>query len=261
MSQLRQGSPSQGRGDLDDSEPSTAAIEDRLRAIRPPSAVLDRAGERALTNRQREILAELDTMFGEGFAHLTMAEVASRLNCSLRTLYGLAPSRDALVLMVIDRKLWAIGRAARGALRADMSPLDAIRAYLAAANVAVSDATPEFARDIAAMRQGRDLNEAHSNYLVKVTECLLDLAVDGGDILPIDTAAVARIIAGLGREFARPEVLATLSSTPKEAADTMVDIIIAGLRTTAIDSGFDGTSAEPTREHSTDRSAVRGSQP
>jgi len=257
MSQLRQGSPSHTRGGLDDSDPSTASIEDRLRAIRPPLAVLDRAGERALTNRQREILAELDTMFGEGFAHLTMAEVASRLNCSLRTLYGLAPSRDALVLMVIDRKLWAIGRAARGALRADMSPLDAIRAYLAAANVAVSDATPEFARDIEAMRQGRDLNEAHSNYLVKVTECLLGLAVDAGDISPIDTAAVARIIAGLGREFARPEVLATLSSTPKEAADTMVDIIIAGLRATANDRA----SAEPAEEHSTDRSAVRGSQP
>lgn len=208
------------------------SIEDRLRAIRPPQPVLDRAAERELTNRQREILAELNKMFRDGFAHLTMAEVASRLNCSLRTLYELAPSRDVLVLMVIDRRLWAIGRVARGAIRGGMSPLDAVRAYLAAATVALNDATPAFVRDIDAMSAGRDLNEAHSNYLVNVTACLLDLAVETGDVSPVDTAAVARIIAGLGREFARPDVLATLRSTPKEAADAMVEIIIAGLRAT-----------------------------
>ena len=44
-----------------------------------------------------------------------MADLAARLNCSLRTLYGLARSREELVLMAIDRNLWAIGRSARTA--------------------------------------------------------------------------------------------------------------------------------------------------
>ena len=43
-------------------------------------------------------------MVDDGFADLTMAELATRLNCSLRTLYELAPSRDVpeVVLDVVE---------------------------------------------------------------------------------------------------------------------------------------------------------------
>ena len=80
----------------------------------------------------------------------TMADIAARAGCSLRTLYDLAPSRDELVLTVIDRNLRHIGRAAVDAMAPDMAPLEAIRAYLRAANLAVASTTPAFARDQAA---------------------------------------------------------------------------------------------------------------
>lgn len=204
-------------------------LEARLRSVRAPRPVMSRERERQLTDRQREILDELGTMFEKGFADLTMAELASRLNCSLRTLYGLASSRDELVLTVVDRNLRRIGRVAMGAISPDMAPLDAVRAYLSAATMAVSDTTPEFARDMEAMSAGQRLNGEHSDYLVAVTRCLLDLAVENGDIGRVDTAAVARVIAGLGRDFARPEVISTIASSPKEAADTVVDLVLAGL--------------------------------
>ncbi len=201
----------------------------RLRAIPAPLPMLDRDREHQLTSRQREILDELGSMFHHGFADLTMAEIAARLNCSLRTLYGLAPSRDELVLTVIDRDLWEIGRNAMGAIEPDMAPLDALRAYLAAATVAVSSTTQELARDLAAMPAAQRRNGAHSEYLVAVTRGLLDLAVEQGDIPDIDTAAVARVIASLGRDFAQPYAIAELRTSPKEAADTMMDIVLRGL--------------------------------
>ncbi len=201
----------------------------RLRAIPAPRPMLDRDREHQLTSRQREILDELGSMFRQGFADLTMAEIASRLNCSLRTLYGLAPSRDELVLTVIDRNLWVIGRNAMGAIEPDMAPLDALRAYLAAATVAVSGTTQELARDLAAMPAAQRRNGAHSEYLVAVTRGLLDLAVEQGDIGDVDTAAVARVVASLGHHFAQPDAIAELRTSPKEAADTMMDIILRGL--------------------------------
>lgn len=204
-------------------------LERRLRTVRAPRPVMSRERERELTDRQLEILDELGSMFDKGFADLTMAELASRLNCSLRTLYGLASSRDELVLTVVDRNLWRVGRAAMGAISPDMTPLDAIRAYLGAATMAVSDTTAEFARDLEAMAAGERLNGEHSDYLVAITRSLLDLAVEQGEIVDVDTAAVARVIAGLGRDFARPDVISTLASTPKEAADTVVDLVLAGL--------------------------------
>ena len=204
-------------------------LAERLRSVPRPDPALSRERERALTGRQREILDELGAVVDDGFAELTMAELAARVSCSLRTLYELAPSRDELVLVVVDRNLWRIGRTAVGALDPEMAPLDALRAYLRAATVAVARTTPAFARDLAAVPAAQRLNDAHSDYLVAVTECLLDLALERGDIAPVDTAAVARVMAGLGRDFVRPEVMATLHSSPKEAADAVADVILRGL--------------------------------
>ena len=198
--------------------------------VRRPRPVLDRERERRLTDRQRELLDQLGAIFDDGFADLTMAGIAARLNCSMRTLYALAPSRDELVLIVVDRNLWRVGRSAQNAIEPDMPPLDALRAYLAAATVAVSRTTHAFARDLAAVPAAQRLSEAHEDYLLAVTNGLLAVAVDRGDIDPIDTAAVARVMTRLGGDFARPDVLPTLSTSPKEAADAVVDLLLRGLQ-------------------------------
>ena len=201
----------------------------RVREVDGPEPVLSRERQARLTQRQRELLDQLSNIFHQGFNHLTMADLATKLGCSLRTLYALAPSRDELVLVVVDRNLWQIGRTATAAVTAEMAPLDAIRAYLAAANVAVADTTEAFARDCESLPRTRELSEHHSNYLIAVTQRLLDLAVERDEIGQINTAAVARVIAGVGRDFSRPDVLPTIGTSPKEAADDVTDIILAGL--------------------------------
>lgn len=201
----------------------------RLRAVPAPRPMLSRDEVHRLTDRQREILRELGRLFADGFADLTMSEIAAQLNCSLRTLYGLAPSRDELVLTVVDTHLWRIGREAMAAIEPDMAPLDAIRAYLSAATVAVSATTEAYARDLGAMPAAQRRNGDHADYVVAVTRTLLDWAVERGDIADVDTAAVARVLANLGQDFIRPEVLPTLRSSPKVAADAVVDIVLAGL--------------------------------
>lgn len=198
-------------------------------AVERPRPFLDRERRTQLTERQREVLELLDAMFRDGFAELTMAEIAARAGCSLRTLYALAPSRDELVLMVVDRQLWRIGGDAQRILRDDMPPLDAIRAYLRAAHVAVSRATDAWSRDLTTVPAVRQLVDSHNEYLVDVTRRLLDSAAARGDIAGIDTVAVARVLAGLGRSFAAPEVARTLRSSPKQAADEVVEIILEGL--------------------------------
>jgi AcrR family transcriptional regulator len=204
-----------------------------LAPVQRPRPVLDREREHRLTQRQRELLDELGTMFDGGFADLTMAEIASQLNCSMRTLYAIAPSRDELVMIVVDRNLWRVGRSAQNAIDSDMAPLDALRAYLQAANVAVSRTTEAFARDLAAVPAGQRLSEEHNAYLFAVTRQLLDLAVERGDIAPVDTAAVARVMSGLGGDFAKPQVLPMLLTSPKEAADGVLDLLLRGLQTGA----------------------------
>ena len=211
--------------------PSEVELSERIRAIPRPEPVLSRERAAALTSRQRELLDELTTLANDGFSHLTMADLAARLNCSLRTLYGLAPGRQELVLMALDRNLWSVGRTASAAVdpAAERGPLAAIKAYLAAANQAVSLTTPAFARDLSSVPGGPRLSNAHNDYLVAVTAELLDAAVESGEIEAIDTYVVARAMASLGQLFSGADVIDTLSCSPKDAADHVIDVILVGL--------------------------------
>ncbi|MFP6563297.1 MAG: TetR family transcriptional regulator, partial [Myxococcota bacterium] len=105
---------------------STPRSRLRFPGVRAPKPLLSPETERGLTARQLEVLDELEGIVAlGGLADLTMAEIAAELNCSLRTLYGIAPSKEALVLAVVDRRLRRIGRAAIATLEASMSPLEA----------------------------------------------------------------------------------------------------------------------------------------
>jgi AcrR family transcriptional regulator len=203
----------------------------RSSGVRPPRPLLAPETERRLTERQRQVLGELEGLVAsEDLAELTMAELARRVNCSLRTLYGIAPSKDELVLAAVDRRLHRIGRRAIAALDADLSPLAAVRAYLQAAHDAVQPTTAAFARDFARVPGAQRLLDAHEGYVVAVTRSLLERAVEEGEIARVDTAALAHVLGGLGREFSRPEVAeATVASTPKETADAIMEIILRGL--------------------------------
>jgi AcrR family transcriptional regulator len=183
-----------------------------------------------MTSRQRELLDDLQRLsFSGGFAQLTMATLAAQLRCSLRTLYALAPSRDELVLIAVDRNLWRVGYSARTAIEPHMSALEALRAYLRAATVAVSERSAAFARDLAAVPAAHTLAEGHRQYLYDVTKAILDFAVRRGEIEPVNTAAVARVLAGLGGLFSQPDVIPTLVGSPKESADEVLEIILRSL--------------------------------
>lgn len=210
-------------------EQRPVSIDFYLKDIRPPKMVLSKQKETELTERQRNLLSGLGKLFNKGFASLTMAEIAKNLNCSLRTLYSLAPSKEQLVLIVIERNLWARGRTAMSAISPNMQPLKAIRTYLQAANVAAAKTTEAFAQDLQTVPAAQKLIEDHNSYLISITHRLLDIAVEKGEIGNVDTAAIARLMAGIGRDFSRPEVIGSLRSSPKEAADEALDVILAGL--------------------------------
>jgi len=203
-----------------------------LPEVRPPKPLLPREVERRLTPRQRQILDALQALLLRGrLADLTMAEIAARANCSLRTLYEIGPSKDALVLTVVDRRLHRIGRAALEALDANMAPLKALRVYLGAVNEAVPN-TVELGRVFADLPGADRLFDAHEAYVIAVIRSLLDRAVAAGEIGSVDTSAVAHVLGGLGREFCRPALLRASARSPKETADAISEILLRGLRAT-----------------------------
>jgi AcrR family transcriptional regulator len=202
--------------------------------VRVPKRRLSRDAEAALTPRQFEILEALEewVLMG-GFADATMAEIAKRMGCSMRTLYGIAPSKDELVLVILDRGLHRIGRAAIHALDLGESPLERLRAYLRATNRAVQPTTAAFSSDFARVPGAPALNEAHADYVVEMTRALLDEAVEAGEIGEVNTAATAHVLGRLGNDFSRPVLRDMVLGAPRTTADATAEIILAGLAATS----------------------------
>jgi len=201
-----------------------------IAGVHAPRPLLPADVERALSERQREILDALEALaMQDGFAALTMAQLAARVNCSLRTLYALAPRKDALLLMVIDRRLHRIGRAAMAAIEPGMDALTALRAYLEAATIAVAPTTEAFARKLATVPGAARITNAHADYVTSVTERLLERAVAEGRIEPVDTGALALVLAGLGLFFSRPQILPRIADSPKATSDAILAIVLRGL--------------------------------
>jgi AcrR family transcriptional regulator len=215
------------------SAPAADARTPRIPGVRAPKPLLPAEAERRLTGRQRQVLDTLEALVAKGgLAELTMAEIAREVNCSLRTLYEIAPSKDELVLTVVDRGLHRIGRAAIAALDPTMVPLDALQVYLEAVSEAVQPTAASGSRDFAAVPGAKRLFDAHEDYVVAVVRSLLDRAVAEGQIRAVDTGALAHLLGGLGREFSRPEVAALIVESPKETAGALIRIIMRGLEMT-----------------------------
>ncbi len=213
-------------------KPAPTDKEGRLRfpGVRPPKALLSAQRERGLSRRQVDLLDALEEQIVRGgVGHLTMAEIAARANCSLRTLYGIAASKDELLLAIIDRRLHRIGRAAIEGLDPSMSPMDALRAYLTATNEAVQPETLAMSADLVKLAGAQHLIGAHEAYLTAIARSLLERAVAEGQIAPVDTAAVAHILGGLGREFAQADVAEVALASPKDTADAVTELILQGL--------------------------------
>src|ERR1700710_2923364 len=83
--------------------------------------------------RREKLLDELVTLvLAEGFGAFTLDELARRLHCSKSTLYGLAASKEQLVVAVVKRFFQRATAAVEEAAAVPADHRDRISAYLLA---------------------------------------------------------------------------------------------------------------------------------
>lgn len=193
---------------------------------------VDLSEGRSTTQRQAKVLADLETLFlDEGFRGLTVQELATRLRCSRRTLYDLAPSKDELVLLVIDRLLQRIGRQAMDEMRQLDDPRERIHAYLSTARSSLSRGGDAFFADVAAHPGTRRLFQQHYRFARSVCATLIEEGIDQGRFRPVDQRVAAEFLyAGLSR-LQEPEVLTLTGHTVAEAIEQAFELIMFGLST------------------------------
>ena len=105
-------------------------------------ALLKEAG--TLNDRHHEVMDRLEEIIDEGKSYKTMADLASMLKVSLRTLYEIAPSKDELINLTINNVLTKHGKIAMEKIQTLDSPIEKLRVYLNTVNQAVGPRFEKF---------------------------------------------------------------------------------------------------------------------
>jgi AcrR family transcriptional regulator len=198
-----------------------------LNSVRELPAPID---ERRWSARQRELFDHCEALFlDEGFKQLTIGDLADRLHCSRRTLYTLAPSREELILIVIDRLLKRVDATARSLAEACDDPADAIAAYLEAGVNSLRGARPAFNEDVETYMPTKQLYDRHLRAALDVISGLVATGIENGAFRSFHPALVAEIFDAAVERIRRPDVLARAGVSIDQAVEELGSLLRGGL--------------------------------
>ena len=185
---------------------------------------------RIYTKRHYEIIDALERLLEQGVPELTMSEIAKKLKISLRTLYGIAPSRDKLILMTMDNILKKLGKFAMDSVEDIDSPINKLEEYLFIVNQAVGPKFDRFLIDMEKINGSKTTADYHENFIKNYIKKLLEEAIEKKEIKSIDVKAFSILLGGIGREFFKEKNKNSINLTPEESANSITSIILNGIK-------------------------------
>jgi len=130
-----------------------------------------------LTDKHKQVIDKLELMLEKGIPDLTMSELAAKLKVSLRTLYEIAPSKDHLIRMTVNRILMKLGKEALDIIANINSPVEKLKRYLQHANQAVGPKFKVYLQNLGNNNKSKEMIDYHEDYIISFTKELLDAAV------------------------------------------------------------------------------------
>jgi len=141
-----------------------------------------------------------DIILSDGFARLSVSEMAQRLGCSKRTIYELAPTKNDLVLDVLTSFFETLRDDALLASRNNDDPAGQIFDYLQVGVRAAQRMGPVVIADIDKWEPARRLWQAHIRLRVEGLRELIERGIETGVFRALSPVLVAEMVfAGLSR--------------------------------------------------------------
>lgn len=182
------------------------------------------------TRRRGELFDSLLTLFlAEGFAHLTLDDIAARLRCSKGTLYTLAGSKEQLVYAVtvhffrratddVEQQV-----AQSGGARARMT------AYLTAVGAALEAASDRFMSDLNAFAPARAVYEQNTAIAARRVSELIAEGVAAGEFRDVHAMFAADLAAAMMVRIQQGTVRSTTGLDDAAAYRELAAILTAGV--------------------------------
>ncbi len=148
------------------------------------------------TKRRSELFDALLALFlAEGFAHLTLDDIAARLHCSKGTLYTLAGSKEQLVHAVTVHFFRCATDDVEKQVAGVTGARERITAYLTAVGAALGAASARFMADLDAFGPARAVYEQNTAIAARRVGELIADGVAAGDFRDVHAAFAADLAA------------------------------------------------------------------
>jgi len=194
------------------------SIEKSPASERPPVA----RGERL-----REGLEEI--FLREGFRRVTIGELAARLHCSRQTLYQLAPSKEELFLLVLERSLSRIRRMGSDAARARGDIRERLVALVEPGVSELRQASSLFFADVAGFPPAKRRLERHQSERRRDVRALIEEGIRQGTFSGFDSQLAAEVFVSAVQRVMDPDFLVEVGLSPSEAIREAETLLLYGL--------------------------------
>lgn len=182
--------------------------------------------------RPREALLDelLALLLAEGFARVTLAELAARLRCSKTTLYALGHSKEQLIANALKRFFRTAAERVEARTAEADAAADRIAAYLRAVADELRLASSAFTRDLAASPRAREIYERNTALAARRVAELIAEGVAAGDFRDVHAAFVADTVAATMQRIQTGQVHAATGLRDADAYDELAALVLDGLR-------------------------------
>ncbi|WP_431682584.1 TetR/AcrR family transcriptional regulator [Kitasatospora sp. KL5] len=180
--------------------------------------------------RRTELFEELTALLiAEGFAQLTLDDLAARLRCSKRTLYGLAGSKEQLVRAAVVHFFRRATVRVEGALAAESDPAKRLAAYLTAVAAELAPVSGRFFDDLAAFEPAAEVYERNTRAAARRVQELIDEGVADGAFREVHVAFAADVITSVMVRIQQRQVAAATGLADADAYAHLAELLLHGL--------------------------------
>ncbi|WP_051969748.1 TetR/AcrR family transcriptional regulator [Kitasatospora azatica] len=180
--------------------------------------------------RRSELFEELVALLiTEGFAQLTLDDLAARLHCSKRTLYGLAGSKEQLVRAAVVHFFRRATVRVEAASAAETEPARRLAAYLRAVAAELAPVSAQFFDDLADFEPAAEVYERNTRAAAQRVRQLIDEGVAQGAFREVHVAFAAEVITSVMVRIQQRQVAAATGLADAEAYGHLAELLLHGL--------------------------------
>ncbi|MET8796860.1 TetR/AcrR family transcriptional regulator [Nocardia sp. NPDC004568] len=180
--------------------------------------------------RQDQILDGLQhIILAHGFRSLRLTNVTKELSTSYATLYQLAPSKDELVALVIERWYQRAIDTAVARLHSAHDPVTRMQVWTDFGVEGVGRTSRVFWLDVDAHNAIRGLVATYSHYYVEVLRTILDHGIALGTFRPVNTELLAAVWETAAAKLADPDLQRDDTRDLRQLSADWVDLVLNGI--------------------------------